>query len=65
MILGKRKKMLKRKMAFNPALDSFYSPFVDVIIIDKVKRIKDLESQTIKMKFENIYRKLIKHQLTG
>lgn len=52
-------------MAFNPALDSFYSPFVDVIIIDKVKRIKDLENQTIKMKFENIYRKLIKHQLTG
>lgn len=52
-------------MAFSPAMDKFYSPFVDVVIVDKVKRLKDVSEQSIRMKFETIYRKLISHQLNG
>jgi hypothetical protein len=39
-----RKRNLKRKLAFNPNVDSFYSPFIEVRIIDhKLKDLKELE----------------------
>lgn len=37
-----RKRNLKRKLAFNPDVDSFYSPFVEIRIIDKLKDLKEI-----------------------
>lgn len=60
-----RKKSLKRKLAFNPHVDTFYSPFIDIRIVDKIKDLKELEQKSIKVNFEKIYKKLIKTQLMG
>lgn len=60
-----RKKSLKRKLAFNPHVDTFYSPFINIRIIDKIKDLKELEERSIKVNFEKIYKKLIKTQLMG
>jgi hypothetical protein len=35
-----RKKSLKRKLAFNPNIDLFYSPFIKIRIVDKIKDLK-------------------------
>lgn len=37
-----RKRNLKRKLAFNPDVDTFYSPFVEIRIIDKLKDLKEI-----------------------
>jgi hypothetical protein len=37
-----RKRSLKRKLAFNPNVDSFYSPFIDIRVLDRIKDIKEL-----------------------
>lgn len=37
-----RKRNLKRKMAFNPDVDTFYSPFVEIRIIDRLKDLKEI-----------------------
>lgn len=60
-----RKKSLKRKLAFNPHVDTFYSPFINIRIVDKIKDLKELEERSIKVNFEKIYKKLIKTQLMG
>jgi hypothetical protein len=38
-----RKKSLKRKHAFNPQVDSYFSPYVYIRIIDKIKDLKEVE----------------------
>jgi hypothetical protein len=35
-----RKRSLKRKLAFNPDVDTFYSPYVDIRIINKISHLK-------------------------
>ena len=60
-----RKKSLKRKLAFNPNVDLFYSPFVKIRIVDKIKDLKELEEKSLSVNFEKIYKKLIKTQLMG
>lgn len=60
-----KKRNLKRKMAFNPDVDTFYSPFVEIRIIDRLKDLKEIEQRSIKVDFERIYKKLIKTQLMG
>ena len=52
-------------MAFNPHVDSFYSPYVNIRIIDKVKTLKEMEEKSLRMNFEKIYKKLIRTQLMG
>lgn len=52
-------------MAFNPDVDTFYSPFVEIRIIDRLKDLKEIEQRSIKVDFERIYKKLIKTQLMG
>ncbi len=60
-----RKKSLKRKHAFNPSIDLFYSPFIKIRIVDKIKDLKELEEKSLSVNFEKIYKKLIKTQLMG
>jgi len=35
-----RMKSLKRKLAFNPNVDSFYSPYIHIRIIEKIKNFE-------------------------
>ena len=46
-----RKRNLKRKLAFNPDVDSFYSPFVEIRIIDRLKDLQEIEQRSIKVDF--------------
>jgi hypothetical protein len=46
-----RKKSLKRKHAFNPHVDSYFSPYVYIRIIDKIKDLSQVEDKSIKVNF--------------
>lgn len=46
-----RKKSLKRKLAFNPQIDSFYSPYINIRIIDKIKDLKEMEEKSLRVNF--------------
>jgi hypothetical protein len=61
----KPQRKLKRKLAFNPQTDPFYSPFVYIRLIDKINDLKEVDNKSIRVNFEKIYKKLIKTQLMG
>lgn len=60
-----RKKSLKRKHAFNPNTDPFYSPEVYIRILNQIKHLEEIEEKSIKVNLEKTYKRLIKTQLVG
>lgn len=60
-----RKNILKRKVAFNPSVDSFYAPEIAIRLIAKIRDLREVEARTIRISFEKIYKRLISTQLMG
>lgn len=47
----KPQRKLKRKLAFNPQTDPFYSPFVYIRLIDKITDLKEVDNKSIRVNF--------------
>jgi hypothetical protein len=60
-----QRRTLKRKLAINPFVDCYLFPNINIRVINRITNIKEIESQTIGMSFEKIFKKLIKTQLIG
>jgi len=60
-----QKRTVKRKMAIDTFVNGHLFPNINIRVINRITNIKEIESQTIAMSFEKIFKKIIKPQLMG
>ena len=60
-----QRRTVKRKMAIDTFVDGHLFPAVNIRVINRITNIKEIESQSITMSFEKIFKKIIKPQLMG